>query len=264
MMRKFPLTAAKFLPLLTIVLFVLLWELGVRLSHTPAWILPAPSQVLLSLAEIGPVLLAHTSVTLAESLLGFGLSILIAFILALLLDNFAGLRSALYPLIIFTQTIPLIVLTILFVIWFGFGMLPKILVVILVCFFPVLINLMNGLDAVDHDQIRLFKSMGAKPGAIIWMVKLPTALPSFFSGLRISATYSIMGAIVAEWMGAEKGLGYFMTLAQKGFKVDQVLAVVVVICILSFLLVKAVDLLEYLLVPWNRPSTGPVYEDAAA
>lgn len=263
-MKNYPLTKAKLLPLATILFFLCLWEAGVRLTQTPAWILPSPGQVLLALAEIGPALLVHTSTTLAEALLGFGLSVLIAFLLALLLDHFTGLRSALYPLIIFTQTIPLIVLTILFVIWFGFGMLPKVLVVILVCFFPVLINLMNGLDAVDHDQILLFKSMGAKPSAIIWMVKIPAALPSFFSGLRISATYSIMGAIVAEWMGAEKGLGYFMTLAQKGFKVDQVLAVVAVICVLSFLLVKLMDLLEYLLVPWNRPSTQPVYDEAVA
>ncbi|NLV22718.1 MAG: ABC transporter permease [Syntrophomonadaceae bacterium] len=262
-MKKFRPTAAKLLPLGTILFFLLLWEFLVRVSHTPVWILPAPSQVIISFGKIGPVLLSHTLVTLMESLLGFGLSIIIAFILALLLDSFYGLRSALYPLIIFSQTVPLIVLTILFVIWFGFGILPKILVVILVCFFPVLISLMNGLEAVDNDQILLFKSMGAKPGAIIRMVKIPAALPSFFSGLRISATYSIMGAIVAEWMGAAKGLGYFMTLAQKGFKVDQVLAIVVVICLLSFGLVKAVDLLEYLLVPWNRKPARTAIEEAS-
>lgn len=262
-MKKFHPTAAKFLPLSTILFFLLLWESLVRIFHTPAWILPAPSQVVIALGKIGPVLLNHTLVTLLESLLGFSLSIVIAFFLALMLDRFHGLRSALYPLIIFSQTIPLIVLTILFVIWFGFGILPKILVVILVCFFPILISLMNGLDAVDNDQVLLFKSMGAKPAAIIRMVKIPAALPSFFSGLRIAATYSIMGAIVAEWMGAAKGLGYFMTLAQKGFRVDQVLAIVTVICLLSFALVKAVDLFEYLLVPWNRkPAQTTINETA--
>jgi ABC-type nitrate/sulfonate/bicarbonate transport system permease component len=262
-MKRLHRIAANLLPLGTVLLLLLLWELLVRVSQTPAWILPAPSQVVIALGKIGPLLFNHTLVTLLESLLGFGLSIIIAFILALLMDSFAGLKNALYPLIIFSQTIPLIVLTILFVIWFGFGILPKILVVILVCFFPILISLMNGLGAVDNDQILLFKTMGAKPGAIIKMVKIPAALPSFFSGLRIAATYSIMGAIVAEWMGAAKGLGYFMTLAQKGFRVDQVLAAVTVICLLSFLLVKAIDLLEYLLVPWNRKSAASFNETAA-
>jgi ABC-type nitrate/sulfonate/bicarbonate transport system permease component len=251
-MKKFPPTATKLLPLGTILLLLLLWEFGVRFFHTPAWILPTPSQVVITFWDIRALLLTHTVVTLLEAILGFGLSIIIAFILALLIDNFYWLKSALYPLIILSQTIPLIVLTILFVIWFGFGMLPKILVVILVCFFPILINLMNGLDSVDDDQILLFRSMGASRLAIIKMVKIPAALPAFFSGLRISATYSIMGAIIGEWMGAEKGLGYFMTLAQKGFKVDQVLAAVAAICILSLIMVKTIDLLEYLLMPWNH------------
>lgn len=251
-MKKFPLTVAKLLPLGTILLLLGVWEIGVRYSQTPAWLLPTPSQVMITFWNIRTMLLTHAAITMLEALLGFMLSIVIAFIIALLMDSFSWLKRALYPLIIFSQTIPLIVLTVLFVIWFGFGMLPKVLVVILVCFFPILISLMNGLDAVDNDQIQLFRSMGANRLAIIRMVKLPAALPAFFSGLRISVTYSIMGAIIGEWMGAEQGLGYFMTLAQKGFKVDQVLATVVAICILSLIMVKTVDLLEYLLVPWNR------------
>lgn len=251
-MKKFPPTAAKLLPLSTVLLLLGVWEIGVRYSQTPAWLLPTPSQVMITFWNIRTMLLTHAAITMLEALLGFMLSIVIAFIIALLMDSFSWLKRALYPLIIFSQTIPLIVLTVLFVIWFGFGMLPKVLVVILVCFFPILISLMNGLDAVDNDQIQLFRSMGANRLAIIRMVKLPVALPAFFSGLRISVTYSIMGAIIGEWMGAEKGLGYFMTLAQKGFKVDQVLATVVAICILSLIMVKTVDLLEYLLVPWNR------------
>ncbi|HZK86411.1 MAG TPA: ABC transporter permease [Syntrophomonas sp.] len=251
-MKKFSLTVAKLLPLGTILLLLGVWEIGVRYSQTPAWLLPTPSQVMITFWNIRTMLLTHAAITMLEALLGFMLSIVIAFIIALLMDSFSWLKRALYPLIIFSQTIPLIVLTVLFVIWFGFGMLPKVLVVILVCFFPILISLMNGLDAVDNDQIKLFRSMGANRLAIIRMVKLPAALPAFFSGLRISVTYSIMGAIIGEWMGAEQGLGYFMTLAQKGFKVDQVLATVVAICILSLIMVKTVDLLEYLLVPWNR------------
>ncbi len=251
-MKRSPNTAAKVLPLGAILVFLLLWEVGVRFSSTPPWLLPSPSQVLVSLFKIRFLLMPHTITTLLEAGLGLLLSLLIAIIMALLMDSFYWVKQALYPLVIISQTIPLIVLTVLFVIWFGFGLLPKVLVVILVGFFPILINLMNGLDSVDYDQIQLFRSMGAGRLAIIKMVKLPAALPAFFAGLRISATYSIMGAIIGEWMGAEEGLGYFMTLAQKGYQTDQVLATVIVICFLSLLLVKIVDLLEYLLVPWNR------------
>jgi len=108
------------------------------------------------------------------------------------------------------------------------------------------------LDLVDPDQINLFRSMGATKWATFKMVKLPTALPAFFSGLRISATYSIMAAVISEWVGAQRGLGYYMTLQQKSFAIDQVLGAVVVICVLSFIMVKIVDLLNFLLMPWNR------------
>lgn len=251
-MKKSPHTANKLLPLSSVLFLLLLWEAGVRYSHTPDWLLPAPSQVLLSLFEIRFLLLDHAAISLFEASLGLLLALFIAVITAVLMDSFSWLKQALYPLIIISQTIPLIVLTILFVIWFGFGLLPKVLVVILICFFPVLISLMNGLEEVDQDQIQLFRSMGAGRIAIMQMVKIPAAMPSFFAGLRISATYSVMGAIIGEWMGAEKGLGYFMTLAQKGYQTDQVLATVIVICLLSLLLVKMVDLLEYFLIPWNR------------
>ncbi len=251
-MKRLPNIGTKSLPVITVFLFLLVWEIGVRCSHTPAWLLPAPSQVLQTLLNSFALLTSHTVITVWEALCGFLLSILIAFIMALLMDSLAWLKKALYPLIIFSQTIPLIVLTVLFIIWFGFGILPKILVVILLCFFPILISLMDGLSSVDQDQIQLFRSMGAHKLAIFKMVKLPAAMPAFFSGLRISATYSIMGAVIGEWMGAEKGLGYFMTIAQKGYRIDQVLAAVIVICLLSLLLVKVIDLLEYLLVPWNR------------
>lgn len=254
-MKKSAHTAARILPLLTILLFILLWDIGVRLYHTPAWILPSPGQVIKSLVAIYQLLLTHTAATLLEAGLGLLLAMLLAVMIAVLMDSIYWLKLALYPLVIISQTIPLIVLTVLFVIWFGFGILPKILVVILVCFFPILISLINGLESVDDDQIQLFRSMGASRLAITKMVKIPAALPSFFSGLRISATYSIMGAIIGEWMGAEKGLGYFMTLAQKGYQTDQVLAAVLVICLLSLLIVKTVDLLEYIFIPWNRLQT---------
>lgn len=242
----------QYAPYAVFILLLLLWEILVAWKNTPAWLLPAPSQIFQSILEFRSLLFLHTLTTLSEALAGYFLAIALAFIIALSLNNILWLKQAFYPLLIVSQTIPLIILAILLPIWFGFGMTPKIIIVVIVCFFPIVINLINGLDSVDIDQLNLFRSMGAKPLATFFIVKLPAAIPAFFSGLRISAAYSIMAAVISEWVGARQGLGFFMTLAQKSFRIDQVLAAVTIICLLSLLLVKLVDLSEYILVPWNR------------
>jgi len=251
-MRKLPNTASKYAPSATIVLLLLVWEVVINICHVPSWIMVSPSQIISTLVNIYPLLLKHTATTLFEAFTGFILSIIIALIIAYILDSKPVLQRSLYPLLIFSQTIPLIVLAVLFTIWFGWGILPKVLIVILVCFFPIVINLLSGLNSVDPDKIYLFLSMGASHKQIFKMVKLPSAMPAFFSGLKISVTYSIMAAVIGEWMGAQSGLGYFMILQQKNFAIDRVLAVVVIICLLSFLWVKIIEMLEYLVVPWNR------------
>jgi len=239
-------------PYITFLVLLLIWELAVKLYQIPEYILTSPTQIVATMVDIFPALTFHGTMTVLEALIGFSLAIVTAFVMALLLDNISWLNRAIYPLLIMSQTIPLIVLAVLFTLWFGFGLLPKILVVILVCFFPIVISLSNGLNNIDHDQLNLFRSMGASRLKTFTMVKLPAAMPSFFSGIRISATYSIMAAVIAEWLGSNRGLGYYMTLQQKQFALDRVLAAVVVICLLSLLLVKITDLCEYLLVPWNR------------
>lgn len=240
------------IPYVTALGLLIFWEAAVRLGHLPAYILPGPLQIIKTLAATLPLLFMHTVSTLEEAMLGFALALGIALVTAFVLNRFYWLNQAVYPLLIVSQTIPIITLAPLFLIWFGWGILPKIIVVILVCFFPIVISLLNGLNSIDPDLINLFRSMGASHIAIFKMVKFPLALPSFFSGLKISASYSIMGAVIGEWLGAQQGLGYFMTIAQKSFRVDQVLAAVVVIALLSLLIVKAVDMAEWLLTPWNR------------
>lgn len=242
----------KFWSWLGLLALLLIWESGVRLANTPHWILPPPSTVGIALVKILPLIKVHAGYTVLEALLGFIISILLAILLALLFSLSPLVKRLFYPLLIVSQTIPLIILAILFTIWFGWGLLPKVLVVILVCFFPVSLSLINGINSVDLDQINLFRSMGASPMTVFRLVELPLALPSLFAGLRISATYSIMAAVIAEWIGAQHGLGYFMTLQQKSFAIDRVLAAATVICLLSLLLVKLVDGAEYWLVPWNR------------
>ena len=253
-MKKSARTVEQLAPYISVTGFLLFWEAAVRFFQVPAYILPAPSQVLSAGYQIRNLLLYHTGVTLGEALGGLLLAIAVAFLMALLLHNINWLYSAIYPLLILSQTIPLVILAILLPLWLGWGITPKIVIVVLVCFFPIVINLLNGLDEVDPDQLSLFYSMGASPLATFFMVKLPAALPSFFTGIRISATYSLMAAVISEWVGAQRGLGYFMTIKQKAFAIDEVLAAVLVICLLSYLLVKCTDGLEYWLVPWNRPN----------
>lgn len=250
-MKKSASTAHRLAPVITLALLFVFWEAVVRIYQIKSWILPGPVDVITALVRQSDLLLIHTSATILEALSGFFISILLAFVIVLLLNYVKCLKEAVYPLLIISQTIPLIVLAVLFTIWFGWGLAPKVIIVVLVCFFPITINFMEGINSVDPDQINLFRSMGASKLAIFRMVKLPSALPSFFSGLRIAATYSIMAAVIGEWLGAQKGLGYFMTLKQKSFAIDEVLAAVIIICFLSFLLVKIVDLLEYILLPWN-------------
>lgn len=251
-MKKFAPIAEKWFPGLSIGLLFLLWEGAVRWFHIPAYILPAPSQVLAAMWRSRSLLLQHTGTTLTEAILGLLLAVAVAFIMAFAMHSLSWLYQAVYPLLILSQTIPLIVLAILLPLWLGWGMLPKVVIVVLVCFFPVVISLLNGLAEVDPDQINLFRSMGASTPATFFMVKMPAALPSFFTGVRIAATYSIMAAIIGEWVGAKEGLGYYMTVKQKAFAIDEVLGAVLIICAMSYLLVKIIDLLHYWAVPWNR------------
>lgn len=255
-MKRSPNIGLRIAPWLTFILLIMAWEIGVRVCSLPVWILPAPSRVLQVTLTNFSLLLSNTLVTLGEAGLGFVASVLLSLLLVFAFNLLPWLRQALYPLMIVSQTIPLITLAVLFTIWFGWGLFPKVLVVVLVCFFPVAISFIRGIDGVDSDMIDLFRSMGADRLSIWTMVQFPLALPAFFAGLRISATYSIMAAVIGEWMGAQRGLGYYMTLQQKNFAVDQVLAAVLVICLLSLLLVKAVDLAEYILVPWTRHQGG--------
>lgn len=243
---------AKIWPAVGLMLFLGIWEAGVRLFALPVWLLPSPTAVFVSLFHNFSLIAVHSAFTLLEAGLGYAVSVVLAVLLALTFALSPLIKKVLYPLLILSQTIPLVTLAVLFTIWFGWGLLPKILVVVLVCFFPIALSLINAISNVDIDLISLFKSMGARPLTIFRMVELPLAMPGLFSGLRISATYSIMAAVIGEWMGAQHGLGYYMLLQQKSFAIDRVLAAVLIICLLSLLMVKLVDMLEYLFIPWNR------------
>lgn len=235
---------ADLLPVGIVLAVLVFWQLIVSWGDIPPYILPSPIMVLKALFDEKELLLTHTLATLNEALVGFSLAVVLGMIFGILMGYSEPFRRALYPIFIITQTIPIIVLAPLFAIWFGFGFLPKILIVILVCFFPVAVTFAQGLIKADEDMDQLLKVMGAKRWQAFRKVRIPQALPSLFSGLKIAATYSIMGAVISEWVGAKSGLGIFMTRAMSSFRTSVLFADVFVIIVLSLGIYKAVEIIE--------------------
>lgn len=229
---------------------LILWELFVRLFEVQKFILPAPSKIAEALVTTLPLLWEHSEYTLSEALLGFCLAIAAGLFLAVLMSLLPAIKDTFYPLVVVTQTIPIMALAPLLIIWFGYGILPKVMVVALVCFFPITVSLVEGLAAIDTDMVKLLQAMNATKWQILKKVQFPAALPSFFSGLKISATYSIMGAVIGEWLGASRGLGIYMTRSMHSFQTEQVFAAIIVISVLSLLLFMLVEAAGRLIMPW--------------
>lgn len=249
-MKKWENIGDKLLPGAAGACLLVLWEIVGAFQWLPAYLLPPPSRILQALFRDAGLLVQHGSVTLLEALAGFGIAIITGSLLALWLDYSPLMRRVLYPYLITSQTVPIITLAPLFAMWFGFGYLPKILIVVLVCFFPLTISLLNGLASVDQELIDLIQSMGATPWQRYRWVKLPAAMPSFFAGLKISGTYSIMGAVIGEWVGGRMGLGVYMLRVRQSFATDRVFAVIVIIVLLSILVLKVIQWTEQKAMPW--------------
>ena len=226
------------------------WELYVRAGQISPRILPAPTAVVQALIDNWNIISVHTLQTLLETVLGMVVAILLGLFLAVLLDISTWVRRAVYPLLVTSQTIPMIALAPLMLIWFGFSLEPKVIVVTLYCFFPIAVACADGLLGTDPDLIRLMRSMRASRWQILWLVRLPGAMPSFFSGLRIAATYSVTGAIFGEYVGAYQGLGIYMELAAHSFAIVLVFAAILVTAVLSLLLFGLVALIERIALPW--------------
>lgn len=251
-MKKFINIENKFIPIVFQLIILFIWQIAIDKWKVPQYILPSPKDIIITLAKVVPNITEHIYATLYAALIGFIISIIVALILAILMDNVKIIKKCIYPILVVSQTIPIIALAPLFVIWFGFGILPKIIVVILVCFFPIVISLIDGLDSVDTDMVNLLKTMGASKFQIFTMVKLPASTVNFFSGLRIAATYSIMGAVIGEWLGGDKGLGVYMIRAKNSYALDKVFAVIIIIVLLSMGLFGLLYLLQYYFTPWSR------------
>jgi ABC-type nitrate/sulfonate/bicarbonate transport system permease component len=244
-----PITHA--LPAVTaICVLVAAWEIYCHVSGIGTATLPAPSQVLVQAWSNRDALWSNTLPTIRATLIGFSLSIVSAFILSVAVDFSPLLKRMLFPIFIISQTLPLVAIAPLVVLWFGFGLLPKILLVALVTFFPMLVSLAEGYAATERDIEDLLASMGASRWRCFLLARLPFALPYFFAGLRISITYAVVAAIFAESAGAAKGLGIYMLNAKNNFRPDLVLAAVLVSSFLTLILFGMTRLVQHLIAPW--------------
>lgn len=239
-------------PALFAVALVLAWQAIAVWGVRDPQALPTPGAVLSAGWEQRSALWENTQTTLRETLGGFALSFVVAWLLATAMDFSGPVRRAVYPWLVVSQTLPVIVIAPVFIIWFGFGILPKLLLVALATFFPLTVSLGEGFAATDEDAMRLLRSMGASRWQAFVKVRVPGALPFFFTGLRVSITYAVGGAIFAEYAGAYDGLGIYIQQMQNNFRIDLVFAAVLVTSVVSVLLFAATFLVERLVTPWRR------------
>ncbi len=250
MTKKLQSITNKAAPAAAVAAILIIWYVCSDFEIVPAYMLPSPVSVAKAFADNFGVMLKQAKVTLQEAVYGLGIGVALAFLLAVLMDRFSFLYKALYPVLVISQTIPTIAIAPLLVLWMGFGMAPKITLVVITTFFPVSIGLLSGFGSIDPDAVNLMRAMGASRVQIFRHVKFPGALPSFFSGLRISASYSVVGAVVSEWLGGFEGLGVYMTRVKKAYAFDKMFAVIVFISAVSILLMGLVSLTERLSMPW--------------
>lgn len=250
-MKRFRNTGNPIYPSIAFVIFVVMWEFIVKTKDIKEYILPAPSAILNEFVKSWDLLLFHSLTTITETIIGFVLGVILAVLLSILMSSFKAIRNALYPFMILSQTVPIIVIAPLITIWFGIGIISKLIVCVLVVFFPVALSLTEGLNSYDKELEELLKCMNANKIQIFFKVKLPSALVHFFSGLKLAAAYAVMGAVMSEWTGAQKGLGIFLTRSMKSFKTAAMFADIVIISLFSILLFIFISIIEKKTIKWN-------------
>lgn len=237
-------------PACTIAVLLAIWQAVCSVGLVPSFLLPAPSDVLAAFINDFSILTEDAAVTLLETFLGLGAGILTGTVVALLFERFNLLYRCSYSLLIISQTIPSIAIAPLLILWMGYGIPSKVVLVAIMTFFPISIGLLDGFRSCDSDAVDLFRAMGATKTQILFRLRLPSAVSSFFSGLTISVSYSIVGAVIAEWLGGNHGLGVYMTRVRKSYSFDKMFAVIFLIALLSLILVLLIHLLEKKCTPW--------------
>lgn len=252
MKRRLQSITNKLPAIVALAIFLLIWQGACTFEVVPAYMLPSPAKVFMAMWSYRETLIYHAGFTLQEAFYGLGAGILLSFVTATLMDRFGVLDRALSPLLVVSQTIPTIAIAPILVLWFGYDMAPKIILVVLTTYFPITIGLLGGYKSVDKDAINLMRSMGASRIEIFRHLKFPHALPQFFSGLKIASSYAVVGAVVAEWLGGFNGLGVCMTRMKKAYAFDTMFGIIIFIVIISLLLLLVVKILSKVCMPWAR------------
>ncbi|MFH1560274.1 MAG: ABC transporter permease [Chloroflexota bacterium] len=239
-------------PAALILLALAVWEGAVRLFHVQRWLLPPPSSIGAELIESRSLLLRHTWVTLEEVLLGFALALVVGIALATAIAYSRIVERAAYPFVIASQTVPIIAIAPLLLIWIGYGIWPKIIVVVLISFFPIVVNTVDGLKSADPDMLNMMRTLGASRWQLFTKVQAPSSVPFLFSGVRVAIAMSVIGAVIGEWVGASAGLGYLMTRSAPQFLTDRVFASIFILSIMGITLFALVVLAERYALPWYQ------------
>jgi NitT/TauT family transport system permease protein len=240
------------LPALTIVGLVVLWEVASRVTSLPAFILPAPSSILAVGLEWRRHIPGHFAVTLYETLVGFALSIAVAIPIAILIVSSGFLSRTIYPLLLVFQSVPKVAVAPLLLLWVGYGELPKILVVFLVSFFPIVIGTAAGLTSVPPDMLDLVRSLSATTSQLFLKVRFPYAMPQIFVGLKVAITLAVIGAVIGEFVGSERGLGYLILVSSSQINTALAFASMILLSVMSIVLFYALEWLERVVVPWAQ------------
>ncbi|NQW20956.1 MAG: ABC transporter permease [Chloroflexi bacterium] len=228
----------------TTIALIIAWEVLVEVLDVKRWLLPPPSVIGAEIYGSFGFLLRHTQTTLVEILIGFAVSVGLAGLLASGIVWSRTVERTIYPLIITSQTVPIITLAPLLIIWVGTDIMSKVIVIVLFTFFPIVINLVSGLRYVDQEMVDMFRTLGASPWQIFRKLMIPSALPSFFAGLKVAAVVSVIGAVIGEWFGSSAGLGWLMKVAGGQFQTAKVFAAIVLLSILAMALFAAVVAME--------------------
>ena len=252
MTKKYQSITSKIAPLVSLLVIAGVWLFVSEGEIVPSYMLPSPVDVVKAFVTDFSILMSHSAVTLQEALYGLLIGTALGFVISVLMDRFDFLYKSLYPILVITQTIPTIAIAPLLVLWMGFSMAPKIALVVLTTFFPITISLLDGFKSADPDSINLIRSMGGGNFKIFRHIKLPGAMEQFFSGLKVSASYSVVGAVISEWLGGFEGLGVYMTRVKKAYAFDKMFAVIILVSLVSLALMGAVAVLKNLAMPYKR------------
>ena len=229
-----------------------IWQGAGFLGFLPKFILPTPLEIIEAFGRDWELLLYHAGVSMGVALLGLFLGVLLALVLAFLMDRMTWIRDLLYPLMVVIQTIPTIALAPILVLWLGYGTEPKLVLIVITTVFPILVALLDGFKNADPDILILLDLMQASRAQVLWHYKVPASLPYFFAGLRVSVSYAFVSTVVSEWLGGFSGLGVYMIQSKKLFQYDTMFAIIVLISLISLGGMKLVDLVESRLIFWRK------------